>query len=223
MTITTRRRPGRARTRTLLRCGKIAGPLFIGTFLVEGLTRPSYTPSRHPVSSLALGPHGWIQTANFTTAGLLYLAFSAGLRRAPRDAVATDAGPTLIGAAALGLIGAAVFVTDPVSGYPPGTPDAAAAYTSAGALHDLFSVPTFLGIPAASLAFARGSWRTGDRTWATYSAASGFTMLALVAFASAGFNQVPHLVDVGGLLQRASVGTGFGWLTALALRTSRRL
>jgi hypothetical protein len=54
-----------ATTEVLLRCGMLAGPLFIVTSLIEGLARPDYNSLRHPVSSLALGPDGWIQVANF--------------------------------------------------------------------------------------------------------------------------------------------------------------
>jgi hypothetical protein len=66
------------KTKALLSCGAIAGPLFIAAFLVEGATRAGYDPLRHPVSSLVLGDHGWTQTANFVVAGLLTLAFAAG-------------------------------------------------------------------------------------------------------------------------------------------------
>ena len=54
----------REKTKALLSCGVIAGPLFVLVFLVEGATRAGYDPFRHPVSSLALGDHGWTQTAN---------------------------------------------------------------------------------------------------------------------------------------------------------------
>jgi hypothetical protein len=47
------------RTRTLLTCGAIAGPMFTVAWLVEGATRADYSPLRHPVSSLALGEFGW--------------------------------------------------------------------------------------------------------------------------------------------------------------------
>jgi Protein of unknown function (DUF998) len=106
-------------------CG--GGPLFVATFLAEGARRPGYDPRRHPVSSLALGPGGWVQVANFTITGVLYLALAAGLARTPDPAADTRAGPVLIGAAAGGLLGAGAFTTDPVSGYPPGTPDTPAA------------------------------------------------------------------------------------------------
>ena len=72
------------KTRTLLACGVIAGPLFVGAFLLEGATRADYDPLRHPLSSLALGDFGWTQIANFIVAGLLTLAFSIGLQRALR-------------------------------------------------------------------------------------------------------------------------------------------
>ncbi|MGH3184154.1 MAG: DUF998 domain-containing protein [Streptosporangiaceae bacterium] len=50
-------------TRRLLYCGAAAGPLFVAVFVVEGARRAGYKPLRHPVSSLSLGPHGWVQVA----------------------------------------------------------------------------------------------------------------------------------------------------------------
>src|SRR3974390_3527919 len=61
-------------TRRLLRCGVAAGPAFAALFLLEGAVRDGYRPLRHPVSSLALGPRGWIQAGNFAMAGTLFLA-----------------------------------------------------------------------------------------------------------------------------------------------------
>ena len=61
------------RTKTLLACGAIAGPLFVFAFLIEGATRADYDPLRQPVSSLALGDQGWTQSANFLVTGLLML------------------------------------------------------------------------------------------------------------------------------------------------------
>ena len=45
----------------MLRCGLLAGPLFVVTFLLEGAFRDGYDPLRHPVSSLSLGPGGWVR------------------------------------------------------------------------------------------------------------------------------------------------------------------
>ena len=56
-----RSRPTR---RGLLSCGAVAGPLFVSVFWIEGVRRPDYKPLRHPVSSLSLGPRGWVQAAS---------------------------------------------------------------------------------------------------------------------------------------------------------------
>jgi hypothetical protein len=123
--------------RALFVCGVVAGPLFVLVFLIEGAMTPDYDPLRHPVSSLALGPFGWTQTLNFIFVGILTLAFAVGLvrLRGARHKV----GGILVGLRGVGLIGAGAFVTDPVSGYPPGTPPTPVDTTTPGTLHDLFS------------------------------------------------------------------------------------
>ncbi len=149
-------------TRGLLYCGLAAGPVFVTTFLAEGARREHYRPSRHPVSSLALGSRGRVQTANFAVTGTLVLAGAAGLARAADPVLASRAGQALIGAAGAGLIGSAVFATDPVSGYPPGTPDALTQPSRTGTLHNLAAVPIFAGLPAA--AFTCGWQSAGPAT-----------------------------------------------------------
>lgn len=215
--------PCKVHSRELLGCGVVAGPLFVGSFLAQGATRDAYSPKRHPVSSLALGPRGWVQIANFAVTGGLYLCFAVGLSRTLGARIRTRLGPVLLGAGAVGMLGAAAFRTDPVSGYPPGTPDRPTRASTLGVLHDLFSVPTFLCIPAAGLAFGRAFLRVGERGWAAYSAASGLGMLAAFALASLGFSQqhgpaARHFVEIGGALQRASIAIGVAWLTSLAAR-----
>jgi len=209
-------------TRRLLSCGLAAGPVFVTVFLLEGAIREGYRPSRHPVSSLALGPRGWIQAANFSVTGTLFLAGAAGLRQAGDRACSARAGQALIGAAGAGLIGAAVFTTDPVSGYPPGTPDALARPSRTGMAHTLAAVPVFAGLPAAALTCSWQSFRAGQHRFGLYSAATATTMLATAALAGAGFNQSPRLVNRAGLFQRASIVTGFGWLTVLSARALTR-
>ena len=48
-------------------------------------------------------------------------------------------------------------------------------------------------------------------------------MLVAFGLASAAFAQTPALVRFGGLLQRIAVGSGFGWLSAVAVDAMRRL
>jgi uncharacterized membrane protein len=217
--------PGTTRSRVLLVCGAIAGPLFTAAWILEGATRAHYDPLRHPVSSLELGGEfGWTQRANFVVAGLLTLAFAIGLRRALRPLGGSTWGPLLVGAHAIGLLGAGIFVTDPVSGYPPGTPDHLATYGSVhAALHDLLSVGTFVGLPIACLVMARRFAGWGQRGWALYSAATGVVLMVTFVLTIMAFNPVEPLVAFGGLFQRATATLGWTWLTLLAVHLLRGL
>jgi hypothetical protein len=208
----------RVKTKLLLVCGMIAGPLFTIVWLIEGATRANYHPLRHPVSSLALGNFGWTQVANFIVVGLLTLAFAVGLYRGLQVFGGSRWGPVLIGAYAVGLLGAGVFLTDPVSGYPPGTPDMLVGYSSVYAmLHDLFSVPTFVGLPIACFVLARRFAAWGEPGWAIYSALSGLACATTFVLTSAGFAQTEGLVNLAGLLQRITITIGWIWLTLLAI------
>jgi Protein of unknown function (DUF998) len=209
-------RPERARL--LVRCGAVAGPLFVSVFVIEGARRPDYDPSRHPVSSLALGPRGWVQVANFAATGMLYLAGAVGLARSPAPTPRSRITAAVLGAAGAGLVGSAVFRTDPVSGYPPGTPPAPDESTATGTLHTVAAVPIFLGIPAAAFVSAWQSCSSGRPGWAAYSAATGAAMLTGIALAGQGFSQAPRFVGHAGLLQRAAIGAGFSWLTAACVQ-----
>lgn len=213
-------RPDRAAapsTRALLICGVIAGPLFVATLIVQGATRANYDPLRHPGSSLALGDLGWIQEINFIVAGLFTLAFALGLRRVLRPHKGATWGPLLIAVWAVGLLGAGIFVTDPVSGYPPGTPNQLEQPSMHGALHDLFSIPGFIALLAACLVLAHRFAAQAEHGWAIYSAATGAVFAASFVLASAAFSQTEPFVDLGGLFQRITAAVGFGWLTALAI------
>jgi hypothetical protein len=193
----------------------VAGPLFVLVFLIEGAMTPDYDPVRHPVSSLALGPFGWTQTLNFIFVGLLTLAFAVGLVRL--HGARHKVGGILVGIWGVGLIGAGAFVTDPVSGYPPGTPSTPLEATTSGTLHDLFSVAAFFALGAACFVLAGGrGWR-----WAIYSVLSGAAFLGAFFAAGIGFGQTEPFVEVAGLWQRVCVIIGWVWLTMLALRLLR--
>lgn len=123
-------------------------------------------------------------------------------------------GALLIGVWALGLLGAGAFRTDPVSGYPVGTPDQVQRPTRAGSLHDLFSLIGFLALAVACFVFALSN----SLGWALYSIASGVLFASTMALASAGFTQHQRWVDLGGLIQRVSLTIGWTWQTLLAER-----
>ncbi|WP_248959218.1 DUF998 domain-containing protein [Sphaerisporangium perillae] len=215
-------RPAAPLQRVLLACGAVGPPLFVLAFLVEGATRHAgYDPLRYPVSSLAIGPSGWTQTANFLVTGALLLAFSFGLRPAVRRYGGGVWAPLLIGLVSIGLIGAGVFVTDPVNGYPEGTP-MVPVKTMSGTLHDLFSALVFLGLPVACLVLAYRFWVSRHRAWAGYSAGTAVAFLGCFVLTSMGFARDPVFMPVGGLLQRLTLAIGWAWLTLLALYLLRR-
>src|ERR1700677_2857346 len=173
-----------------LRCGMWAGPVFTATFLAEGAVRDGYQPMRLPVSSLALGPRGWIQTANFTVAGVLCLAGAAGLRVGSDRLASSRTGPVMVAAAGAGLIGSAAFRTDPVGGYPPGTPDVPVGASRPGPAHNLPAVPVFFGLSAAAACYGWRSWRAGQPPgFAIYCAATAVTVPVTSVLAGAGFGQ----------------------------------
>jgi hypothetical membrane protein len=204
-----------SRRRALLACGVVAGPLFVAAFLLEGALRAGYDPLRHPVSSLSIGDAGWTQATNFVGTGLLVVAFALGLRLRGSGPWT----PVLVALIGIGLLGAGVWVCDPINGYPPGTPLAPVATTS-GTLHSAFSTLVFLGLPIACLVTAR---RERGRGFARYSAASGVAFAALFVLAALGFAQNPVFLPIGGLMQRLCLVVGLAWLTALAVDQLARL
>jgi hypothetical protein len=90
-------------------------------------------------------------------------------------------------------------------------------------IHNMAAVPVFLGLPAAASTCSWQSIRAGRRGFGLYCAATATTMLATTTLAGAGFNQSPRLVNLAGLFQRASIVTGFGWLTALSAQALTRV
>ncbi|MFI6578629.1 DUF998 domain-containing protein [Nocardiopsis sp. NPDC050513] len=228
---------GSRTTRTLLWAGVVGGPLFVVGFLVAGAAHTDYDPVRHPVSGLALGEYGTAQTVNFLVAGVLGVALALGLRRAlsprrpgPGRDPAVGGGrpgghrvpgsvwtPLLVGAYGVGLFGAGVFATDPVGGFPPGTPERLTSYSAAGALHDAFSAPVFLCLPVAMGVMARAMARWGRPGWVAYSLVTAVVFVVCFVLASLGFAQAEGWAPLGGLFQRMCLVSGQLWLTLLGL------
>jgi hypothetical protein len=122
----------------------------------------------------------------------------------------------------VGLVGAGMFVTDPMNGYPAGTPDLPDPYTFTGRLHRLFSALVFIGLPVACFNLGRWFRRWQQASWAWYSIASGIGFLVAFVLASAGFAQVNGMQDLAGGFQRAALTIGWTWLTLLAVHYLRR-
>ncbi len=203
---------------SFLWAGVVAPIVFTTVYLVDGATRSGYDPLRHQVSLLALGDRGLLMTVNFLVTGVLLLVFAAGVRSWLRDGPGGVATPVAIAVAAVGLLLAGIFPTQPLFGYPPGTPEGMATdVTPASIAHVLGAILFIFGLIAAALAFAVRSWRGGSRGWAVGSLA--VAVLVFVSFGAAGGGPSGQLMfpDVSGLLQRVALITGLGWVLALAL------
>jgi hypothetical membrane protein len=195
-----------SRPSRLLGAGLLAGPLFTASYLLNG--GPGYSALRDPVSSLALGPRGWQQTATFIVCGLLIVLFAVGLRRSLRPGLGEWAVPLLVAVWGAGLIGAGVFVTDPVDG----------PVTTHGQVHDLaFSLPGFAALTLAMLTAGVAFARRRSGRFAVYSALSGIAFAVLFIVATLGFADADPWNAAAGLWQRLCVSVGWLWLAVLAV------
>lgn len=169
-------------TKTLLRCGMFAGPVFVGGSLAQAATRDGYDLRRHPVSLLSLGEHGWLQVAVFVVSGALLIACAAGLRRVLHPGRAGTWGPVLVGALGAGLVLAGVFVTDAGAGFPPGAPEGAPELSWHGWLHGLGTTVSFNGMAVGCLVFARRFAGDRERGWTAVAVTAAVLPTALVAW-----------------------------------------
>jgi hypothetical protein len=170
-------------TRWLLAAGALAAPLFAVTALAQAAVRPGYDLTRHPVSMLALGDLGWIQTTNFVVCGLLMLVAAAGLRRARRGQKGGTWGPILFLTQGVGLLVAAAFEMDPGDGFPAGTPAGAPTTMSWHMLvHNAGGSLTFLTMIAACFVLARAF----GRPWKTLGRVSGVAFAVGLVWAITG-------------------------------------
>lgn len=210
---TTSRKDARV-TRTLLACGVLAGPLYVAAGLIQMVIRPAFDITRHSLSLLSNGDLGWIQITNFLLAGLLVLAGAVGMRRLLRGSRGGTWGPLLLGLYGLGLIGAGIFIADPMDGFPPGTPAGTPdAMSWHGLLHFITGSVAFLSLIAACFVFARRFAALGQRGWAAYSVATG--VLFFAAFFGIATGSGGAAINVAFAL---AVVLGWAWISAVMAR-----
>lgn len=190
----------------MLIVGVVGAVTFVAVFLVDGLTRRGYSPVRHPVSALALGPRGWLQTANFVVCGA---AIAVGGVGALAEGVVFGIVVLVFG---LALVASGAFPMDPMRGYPPGAPDGDPDTVSdRHARHDSAGAVVFVSLPVAAVVAV---FTLPDAAWRV---ASGLIAVALavasVAFSRAWEADSPR----SGLVQRAFIITGWAWLAGALL------
>ena len=208
-------------TRSLLGYGVLAGPFYVVVGLAQALTRDGYDLTRHDLSLLANGSPGWIQIANFVLTGLMTIAAAVGMARSLRvlgGGPGTVWGPRLVGLYGVGLVGAGVFVADPMNGFPPGTPDGPPVAVTVGGLgHLVLAGLGFLGLVAGTLVLARHHAAAGRSGMAWFSRITG--VLFLVAFAGLASGSASPVVVLGFWVALLLAWT---WLAVTSLDLYRR-
>lgn len=168
---------GRAAPRSLLRYGVIAGPFYLAVGLGQAFLRDGFDFARHPLSVLANGPGGWIQTANFVITGLMVIAAAAGFHRALWPTARWMS--WFLGAFGASMIVAAVFRADPMDGFPLGTPEGPPTSISpSGLVHFAAGALGFVSLAVSCLFAARAMSRRNTRSLARLSLVSGLVILA---------------------------------------------
>lgn len=207
-----------AKTQALLRCGVLAGPVYIIVGLLQILMRPGFDVTRHALSLMSNGDGGWIQIANFLVTGILVIAAAWGMRRVLYPGRGCFWGPVLLGIYGLGLVGAGIFTADPALGFPPGTPDGPPAIISQhGLLHFAAGGIGFFGLIGACLVFAVRFAGLRETSWSIYSAATGLFFFAAFVGIASGKN-APWIVIAFYL----AVALAWVWISAVCVRLLTR-
>jgi hypothetical protein len=201
-----------AATRSLLRCGVLAGPFYLAVGLIQALLRDGFDLARHPLSLLANGPGGWVQTANFVLTGLMVVAAAVGFGRVmgPKSRAVT----WFLGAFGAAMIVAALFPADPVDGFPPGTlPGPPTSISTTGLVHFVAGALGFMFLAISCFCAARAMSRRNVSSLARLSLLSG---LAVVLGFFGGM-----VFPMGILGIWFAVLVGWAWLAVTSLRLHR--
>ena len=199
-------------TRSLLRNGVVAGPLYLALGIIQGLVREGFDFARHPLSVLANGPGGWVQTATFVLTGLMVIAAALGLARVLRPHTATS---WLLGIFGASMIVAAAFRADPVDGFPPGTPEGMpTSISTRGMIHFIAGALGFTCLGVSCLVAARALSRRNARSLSRLSLVCGIVVLL-------GFFGGPVLSSNPVIGIWISVVVGWAWLGILSWQLSQ--
>ena len=202
-------------TRSLLACGVLVGPFYLAVGLIQAFLRDGFDLARHPLSALANGPGGWVQTANFILSGLMVLAAAAGIRRVlgPKSRAVS----WFLAGFGASMIVAAAFPADPVDGFPVGTPKGyPTSISTSGLVHFVAGTLgfTFLGVTCFIAAWAMR--RRKASTLARLSFLSGLAVV-LGFFGGAAFSS--NSAGILGIW--FSVVVGWAWLAVMSLHLYR--
>ena len=151
-----------------------------------------------------------MQTANFVVSALMVLAAVAGIARV--DAERSRGMRTALVVYALGMLVAAVFRTDPIDGFPPGTPlGTPTTMSTSGLVHLVAGAMTFIAMAIACWAGARTMSKRGERGLSRLSLFAGFVVF-FAFFGGAAFSSSAG--GVAGIW--LAVVVGWAWLAIVS-------
>jgi len=201
-------------TRRLLTLGVVAGPFYLAVGLGQALLRDGFDLARHPLSVLANGPGGWIQTANFVLTGAMVLAAATGFRRALGPSARWAS--LFLGVFGASMIVAAIFRADPMDGFPIGTPKGPpTSISTTGLLHFAAGALGFASLGVSCLFAARAMSRRNAPSLSRLSLLCG--LIILLGFF--GGMAIPNSSPVAGIW--IAVVVGWAWLAIVSRDLSR--
>ncbi|MFZ1023795.1 MAG: DUF998 domain-containing protein [Thermoplasmata archaeon] len=176
--------------------------------IIVQLLPPHYSAITQAESDLAVGPYGFVMTANFVVRGILSLTFVYGLTKATALGRRTPLGVGLLATWGVGAFILAASPTDVGSGSP----------TLHGLIHLVVAAIAFLAGAIGELLLSR-NFRTEGRLAAFYDPALLLAVIAtivcLVTFAATG---APRFVlGAYGLVERIFLGLILLWMLLVAL------
>lgn len=206
---------GAAVTRSLLGYGVLVGPFYLAVGLLQAFVRDGFSFARHPLSLLANGSGGWVQTTNFVLSGLMVIAAAIGFWRMPAPRL--RAASWFLGGFGASMIAAAIFTADPVDGFPVGTAlGNPSSISTKGMLHFVAGTLGFVCLAISGFCAARPLSQRGESSLARLSVFSGLSVL--IGFFG-GF-LIPGLAG-GTVGIWYAVVVGWAWLLVLSLRLYR--
>jgi len=165
----------------LLICGTMGPALFDAVYLIEGATRPGYDAWRQAISTLMVGPGGWVQQANFIFLGVMTLGVAVVWRRILEGGVGATWYPIIRGIEGFSLIMIGFSLTDP--------------------LHTFWLFMIIGAMMAGLFIIARRFWGDANwRGWVFYSVASGVLINVFIAL----FGIAQHTSEFAGVLERVA-------------------
>jgi hypothetical protein len=187
----------------------VAAVLWLGIIGLLHFIKPELDPRTRMISEYACGPSGWTMQLAF-----FCMAVSCWTLAAATWTLQPVLGPALLVVCGFGLVGAGIFVTDPVLPIER-------TKTSSGALHIVFAFAVMLIFPIMATCV---SWNVSERTvgpmtrvWLLVLAAS--TWGGLLGFIAAAVSLLRRPGTSIGYFERILVVTYTAWLTAAALMT----